>query len=68
MTGRKIGGVHGADRLYYLDQCGSSQLVALQPSVSPLHHHCRLGHPSLQTLKSLVPSCSQIESLSCEAC
>uniref|UniRef100_A0A2N9H6D0 Uncharacterized protein n=2 Tax=Fagus sylvatica TaxID=28930 RepID=A0A2N9H6D0_FAGSY len=24
MTGRKIGGMHGADRLYYLDQCGSS--------------------------------------------
>ena len=36
-------------------------------SISPLQHHCRLGHPSLKNLKSLVPSCHQIEALQCEA-
>ena len=61
-------GGHEAGGLYYLDRCGSSHLVASHLSISPLQHHCRLGHPSLKNLKSLVPSCRQIESLQCEAC
>ena len=67
-TGKIIGGGHEADGLYYLDRCGSSRLVASHLSISPLQHHCHLGHPSLKNLKSLVPSCRQIESLQCEAC
>ena len=66
-TRKIIGGGHEADGLYYLDRCGSSHLVASHLSISPLQHHCRLGHPSLKNLKSLVLSC-QIESLQCEAC
>ena len=42
--------------------------MASHLSISPLQHHCRVGHPSLKNLKSLVPSCRQIESLQCEAC
>ena len=37
-------------------------------SILPLQRHCRLGHPSLQNLKSLIPSYRQIEYLQCEAC
>ena len=53
--------------LYYLDRHGSSRLVASHLSISPLQHHCHLGHPSLKNLKPLVPSCRQIESLQCQA-
>ena len=67
-TGKIIGGGHEANGLYYLDRCGSSRLVASHLSISPLQHHCHLGHPSLKNLKSLVPSCRLIESLQCEAC
>ena len=67
-TGKIIGGGHEASGLYYLDQRGSSCLVASHLSISPLQHHCHLGHPSLQNLKSLVSLCRQIESLQCEAC
>ena len=67
-TGKIIGGGHEASGLYYLDQRGSSYLVASHLSISPLQHHCHLGHPSLQNLKSLVSLCRQIESLQCEAC
>ena len=62
-----IGGGHEADGLYYMDWHGSSSLVASDLSISPLHHHCHLGHSSLQNLKSLVPSYHQIESLQYEA-
>ena len=67
-TGKIIGGGHEAGGLYDLDRCGSSRLVASHLSISPLQHHCRLGHPSIQNLKSLVPLCCQIGSLQCEAC
>ena len=66
--GKIISGGHEASGLYYLDRCGSSHLVASHLSISPLQHHCHLGHPSLKNLKSLVPSCRQIESLQCKAC
>ena len=67
-TGKIIGGGHEAGGLYHLDRCGSSHLVASHLSILPLQHHCHLGHPSLKNLKSLVPSCRQIESLLCETC
>ncbi|XP_065634696.1 uncharacterized protein LOC111997374 isoform X1 [Quercus suber] len=67
-TGQIIGGGHEVGGLYYLDRCGSSHLVASHLSISPLQHHCRLVHPSLKNLKSLVLLCRQIESLQCEAC
>ena len=67
-TRKIIGGGHEGDGLYYLDWRGSSSLVAFHLSISPLQHHCRIGHPSLKNLKSLVPSCRQIESLQCKAC
>ena len=67
-TGKIIGGGHEAGGLYYLDRCGSSCLVASHLFISPLQNHCRLGHPSLKNLRTLVPSCHQIESLQCEAC
>lgn len=66
--GKIIGGGHEAGGLYYLDWCGSSSLGASHLFILPLQHHCRLGHPSLQNLKSLVLLCCQIESLQCEAC
>ena len=59
-TGKIIGGGHEAGGLYYLDRCGSSCLVASHLSISPLQHHCHLGHPALKNLKSLVLSCRQI--------
>ena len=64
---RKIIGGHETGGLYYLDWRSSSTLVASHLSISPLQHHCRLGHPSLQNLKSLVSLYRQIKSLQCEA-
>ena len=45
--GKILGGGHEADGLYYLDRHGSSSFVASHLSISPLQHHCRLGHLSL---------------------
>ena len=61
-----IGGRHEEHRLYYLD-------VHVVPTsyyavVSPLDIHCRLGHPSLATLKSMVPNLQKVQSLECETC
>ena len=53
--GKIIGGGHEASGLYYLDWCGSSRLVASHLSISPIQHHCHLGHPSLKNLKSVSP-------------
>ena len=66
--GTIIGGGHEAGGFYYLDWCGSSSLVASHLSISPIQHHCHLGHPSHKNLKLLVPSCCQVDSLQCEAC
>jgi hypothetical protein len=40
----------------------------LSAMVSPLQWHFRLGHPSLDKLKSTLPALSQVSSLECEAC
>ena len=42
--------------------------MASHLSISPLQHHCCLGHSSLQNLKLLVLSCRQIRFSQCEAC
>ena len=65
-TKAPIGGGHEERGLYYLD-------VPVIPTscsavVSPLDIHYRLGHPSLTTLKSMVPTLQKIQSLECETC
>ena len=51
-TGKIIGEGHEASGLYYQDRCGSSRLVAFDLSMSPLQHHCHLGHPSSSVMSS----------------
>lgn len=51
--------------LYYLKECASSTACSI--SISPLQIHCRLGHPSLEKLKILIPSLSHVSSLECES-
>jgi hypothetical protein len=50
-TRRMIGMEHEVSGLYYLDLTPSDPPRALQSSTSTLQWHCRLGHPSLPTLK-----------------
>ncbi|KAK4388589.1 Retrovirus-related Pol polyprotein from transposon TNT 1-94 [Sesamum angolense] len=63
---RTIGGGHERGGLYFLDTSPPVDACALFASVSPLQLDCRLGHPSLPTLKKVLP----IESagLECESC
>jgi hypothetical protein len=67
-TGKKIGGGVERGGLYYFSADKLSFSIALQSSTSPYEHHCRLGHPSLQNLKRMVPSCSRVTELPCEVC
>ncbi|KAH7845799.1 hypothetical protein Vadar_006185 [Vaccinium darrowii] len=67
-TGRKIGGGVECGGLYYFFDDVHPSSVAPQSSVSPYQHHCRLGHPSLENLKRLEPSCSHVDALPCEIC
>jgi hypothetical protein len=60
--GHEVGG------LYYLDPAPTSSSRALQSSTSALQWQCRLGHPSLPTLKHQVPSLRHEFYVSCEAC
>ncbi|XP_071918386.1 retrovirus-related Pol polyprotein from transposon TNT 1-94 isoform X2 [Coffea arabica] len=64
-TKRTIGGGYEHNGLYFLNFNGP---IACPATVSPLEIHCRLGHPSLQNLKKLVPTLSQLSSLECESC
>ncbi|KAL0324544.1 UNVERIFIED_CONTAM: Retrovirus-related Pol polyprotein from transposon TNT 1-94 [Sesamum calycinum] len=54
-TRRTIGGGHERGGLYFLDTSPPVDACALSTSVSPLQWHCRLGHPSLLTLKKVLP-------------
>ncbi|KAL0313438.1 UNVERIFIED_CONTAM: hypothetical protein Sradi_5743100 [Sesamum radiatum] len=65
-TRRTIGGGHERGGLYFLDKSTPADARALSAFVSPLQWHCRLGHPSLPSLKKILP----IESarLECESC
>ena len=53
-TQTTIGGGHERRGLYYQDVPVSS--TSCSALVDPLHVHCRLGHPSLDKLKSMFPS------------
>jgi hypothetical protein len=61
--GHEVGG------LYYLDLTPtSSQALQLLTSTSTLQWHCRLGHPSLPSLKHQVPHLHHESFVPCEAC
>ncbi|KAG6431871.1 hypothetical protein SASPL_103441 [Salvia splendens] len=57
-TKRTIGGGHERGGLYYLDNVSHVSPSALSAAVSPYQWHCRLGHPSSASLRSLVPVAS----------
>ncbi|KAJ9553824.1 hypothetical protein OSB04_017869 [Centaurea solstitialis] len=59
--GRESGG------LYIFEPEELKSQVALA-SLSPFELHCRLGHPSLQSLKRLYPQLSHLSSLNCNSC
>lgn len=68
-TQKTIGLGHEKYGLYHLDLPSSPPTSSvLSAAVSPLQWHFRLGHPSLQKLKLLVPNLSPALSLECEAC
>ncbi|GJS25028.1 retrovirus-related pol polyprotein from transposon TNT 1-94 [Tanacetum coccineum] len=71
MTDLKIKKVIGrgrkCDGLYVFESEVSKSLVGLSSS-SPFEAHCRLGHPSLQSLKKLCLEYSHLSSLSCDSC
>nr|KYP60718.1 hypothetical protein KK1_023130 [Cajanus cajan] len=51
--------------LYYLQRSTSTICASIE---SPGLIHRRLGHPSLNKLKKMVPHLSLLESLECESC
>ncbi|KAG6385467.1 hypothetical protein SASPL_154302 [Salvia splendens] len=57
-TKRTIGGGHERGGLYYLDNVSPVSPSALSAAVSSYQWHCRLGHPSSASLRSLVPVAS----------
>ena len=67
-TGKMIGSGHEREGIYYLeDRVTPTGLVAGQ-SDPVLLWHWRLGHPSLQKIRSIIPVESSISSLCCESC
>jgi hypothetical protein len=69
MTRRMIGMGHEVGGLYYMDLTPtSSQVLQSSTSIPALQWHCRLGHPSLPTLKHQVPHLHHESSVPCEAC
>jgi len=67
-TGKGIGSGHERGDIYYLDdRVTPTGLVAGQPDLVLLWHW-RLGHPSLQKIRSVIPVESSISSLGCEFC
>ncbi|GFY88835.1 hypothetical protein Acr_06g0007750 [Actinidia rufa] len=60
--GKKIGGGSKHSGLNYFD-ADIPPSTALRSAIDPSQLHCSLGHPSLQNLIKLVPSC---QSLPCE--
>ena len=64
-TGKTIGTGSVSQGLYYLHS-QSSTICGV--SASPDMIHRRLGHPSLDKLKVLVPQLSHLKSLDCESC
>jgi transposase InsO family protein len=64
-TGKTIGTGSQSQGLYYLH---SHPSTICGVSASPDIIHRRLGHPSLDKLKVLVPHLSHLKSLDCESC
>ena len=67
--GKKIGDMFERNGPYYFDT-DVSYNVALQSSTFAFQDHCRLGHPTLSSLKKLVPLCQSqsLSTLPCEVC
>nr|KYP63464.1 Retrovirus-related Pol polyprotein from transposon TNT 1-94 [Cajanus cajan] len=61
-TGQTIGAVHESRGLY----CLSSPIACVSTSANLAHQ--RLGHPSLEKLRLLVPSLSTVKNIQCESC
>ncbi|CAA0834953.1 Unknown protein [Striga hermonthica] len=61
-TKQILGEGHESDGLYVFETPTSKSLVCT-PSSSALDMHCRLGHPSLHSLKKLDPQFSRLSSL-----
>jgi hypothetical protein len=59
---------HEVGGLYHLDLTPISHSRALQSSISALQWPCRLGHPSLSTLKCHIPTLHHELSMHCKAC
>ncbi|EOY08968.1 Uncharacterized protein TCM_024268 [Theobroma cacao] len=53
--------------LYYLDT-QVPRSIACSSVLTPFEVHCRLGHPSLSSLKKLCPQFQNVFSLDCESC
>ncbi|GJU96098.1 retrovirus-related pol polyprotein from transposon TNT 1-94 [Tanacetum coccineum] len=66
-TKKIIGRGRKCNGLYVFKPEVSKSLVGLNSS-SPFEAHCRLGHPSLQSLKKLCPEYSHLSSLNCDSC
>nr|GEW76489.1 polyprotein, putative [Tanacetum cinerariifolium] len=66
-TKKIIGRGRKCDGLYVFELEVSKSLVRLSSS-SPFEAHCRLGHPSLQSLKKLCPEYLHLSSLNCDSC
>nr|KYP52187.1 Retrovirus-related Pol polyprotein from transposon TNT 1-94 [Cajanus cajan] len=64
-TGQTIGAGSESHGLYYLQPSTSTICASIE---SPGLIHRRLGHPSLNKLKKMVPHLSRLESLECESC
>ena len=70
---RMIGGGPRKGDLYYfrsdsLPRSASASTTAVLLSGSPLLWHCRYGHPSLESLRKLVPEMSKVVSFECQSC
>ncbi|GJZ28086.1 hypothetical protein Tco_0572733 [Tanacetum coccineum] len=65
-TKKIIGRGQKCDGLYVFEPEVSKSLVGLSSS-SPFEAHCRLGHPSLQSLKKLCPEYSHLSSLNSDS-
>ena len=66
-TKRIIGKGHESGGLYILDT-QVPRSIACSGVLTPFEAHCRLGHPSLPSLKKVYPQFQHLSSLNCESC
>ncbi|GAA0150909.1 hypothetical protein LIER_09744 [Lithospermum erythrorhizon] len=67
MSNEIISRGHECGGLYMLDMSKPTPL-ACSSVTSPYEAHCRLGHPSLSSLKKLCPQFIYVSILDCESC